>query len=121
MSESRMALNTESPKLVLSSISVPLPQPKNMAFALSVRAEFTLEREKGKATQLFFSLGSACFKHGFLLKIHLFGLSLISSTKEQNAIPLHQKTFNHIYSLFEQIYRSSNCNKEKTQMIAKFG
>lgn len=86
---------------------------------LNVWVEFTLEREEGKATQIS-SLGSACFKHGFSLKTHLFGLSLISSTQEQNAMPLHWKAFNHIYTLFEKIHRSSNCNEEKNQIIAKF-
>lgn len=125
MAESRMALSTERVRAqALCSAPSLFHYPRqNHGYAVHPQGVCRLSsllKEKRAKQLSFSSLGSACFKHGFSLKIHFLGLSLISSTQEQNAMPLHSKAFNHIYSLFEQIYRSSSCNGKKKQVIAKF-
>lgn len=117
MAENRMALSTERVRAqaLCSAPSLFHYPSQTHGYCSPSTMNGLSSLLKGKrAKQLSFSsLGSACFKHGFSLKTHFLGLSSISSTQEQNAMPLHSNAFNHIYSLFEQIYRSSNCNGKK--------
>lgn len=84
-------------------------------------AEFTCEREEGKATLSFSSWGSARLRDGFSLSHrHLFCLSLSSQPKNEmppNYIEKHSNVFIHsLNKLTDQVTAMKN-----KQMIAKLG